>query len=346
MKNNRLSRAKGGMTFLIALVIGELIAGSLVGVIASIQSGGNIVKMQELLGTNLYLFLMLAIPQLTFLICTISVFGGVKPCIRAAGFALKNNDYGVTKPKIDMDILIIVLIALGCFFGLSIINDGFFAFLKLFGYTPVESNFPTIATLTDYIIGIFVICLLPAVGEELIFRGVVLNSLRMGGSDLRAILLSGLFFMLFHASPLQTIYQFTLGCIFAIIVIKTGNLFYTMLLHFLNNFLAISVSYFSVSGEFSISIVVQIIAICAVVGGVIYFISHTSKIPNAIHDMDINNNPIFGEQKDVLSISNKESYVTELKVKNDIRSAKIYYIVASVICVCLWVYGFSQGLSL
>ena len=87
----------------------------------------------------------------------------------------------------------------------------------------------------QYIMAVFTLCLLPAVVEELFFRGLILKGLMPMGKGV-AVVASAFLFSLFHFSLEQTVYQFALGIIFALVVLKTGNLLYGMILHFLNNF--------------------------------------------------------------------------------------------------------------
>jgi len=87
----------------------------------------------------------------------------------------------------------------------------------------------------QYIMAVFVLCLLPAVIEELIFRGLILKGLLSCGKA-AAVVASALLFSIFHFNPEQTVYQFILGVVLALVVLKTGNLLYSMILHFLNNF--------------------------------------------------------------------------------------------------------------
>lgn len=76
--------------------------------------------------------------------------------------------------------------------------------------------------------------LVPAVGEEYVFRGVVYKKLG-GFGETAYILFSGFVFALFHGNISQLIYAFAIGCLLAWLVCRTGTLVYGMLLHFLVN---------------------------------------------------------------------------------------------------------------
>ncbi len=74
----------------------------------------------------------------------------------------------------------------------------------------------------------------PAVGEELLFRGVIANGLREYGKG-AAVFLSAAAFTLMHTNPLQTVYQFLLGVLLGVIYVETKSILPCMLLHGINN---------------------------------------------------------------------------------------------------------------
>lgn len=78
--------------------------------------------------------------------------------------------------------------------------------------------------------------LVAPVMEELIFRRILLRRL-LGLGDVSAVVLSALAFALFHANLYQTAYAFVLGLAFGAIVLLTGSIRDTILLHmFINGF--------------------------------------------------------------------------------------------------------------
>ncbi|MCM1182218.1 MAG: ABC transporter permease subunit [Roseburia sp.] len=90
-----------------------------------------------------------------------------------------------------------------------------------------------------FVLLVLVVALMPAIGEELMFRGLIFGSLRDKWSAGWAVLLSGLIFGLFHMSLVKLIPTALLGICFAVIVEKGGSIFVTMLTHFVNNLLAV-----------------------------------------------------------------------------------------------------------
>jgi sodium transport system permease protein len=89
-------------------------------------------------------------------------------------------------------------------------------------------------------IGLF--ALLPAICEELAFRGFILSGLQHQRRDLTAILLSALLFGFLHVllSLFQQLFNATLlGIILGLLAVRSGSLFPGILFHFLNNSLAL-----------------------------------------------------------------------------------------------------------
>ncbi len=129
-----------------------------------------------------------------------------------------------------------VLIIFGTLFALSYLNDLFIEGLEKLGYTAREASsyYPNLGG-GRIVLALFVIALLPAVAEEALFRGVVLKGLDDSLGSVAAVLLSGLLFSLYHGNPEHTIYQFLVGCIFGLVALRSGSIFPTMLMHFLNN---------------------------------------------------------------------------------------------------------------
>lgn len=85
----------------------------------------------------------------------------------------------------------------------------------------------------------FVIAVMPAIGEELLFRGLTLGSLNSKHKAVWAILVSSLIFGLYHGSVVKLLPTTMLGACFAYIVYKGGSIYITMALHFLNNLLSV-----------------------------------------------------------------------------------------------------------
>jgi membrane protease YdiL (CAAX protease family) len=84
--------------------------------------------------------------------------------------------------------------------------------------------------------------LLPAVCEELVFRGVLARSLGRRHALATAALISALAFSAYHLSPVQALPTFTLGLALGAIAIRADSVLPAMLAHGLNNGMAIAMS--------------------------------------------------------------------------------------------------------
>ena len=99
---------------------------------------------------------------------------------------------------------------------------------------------------SDLAINFIVVALLPAIGEELFFRGSLQNILeRWTRTPWLAIFLSSAFFALFHLSFYKFLPIFTLGLALGCIFHITRNLWYCIFFHFVNNALALLQVYYA-----------------------------------------------------------------------------------------------------
>lgn len=95
-------------------------------------------------------------------------------------------------------------------------------------------------------IALFVFGLLPAVGEELIFRGLLIKKLREA-SDGRtnfAVVVSSLLFAAIHMQPWNLLPMIILGLTLGYVYVFTKDIRYGIILHFLNNAVQISILFY------------------------------------------------------------------------------------------------------
>lgn len=166
----------------------------------------------------------------------------------------KKSASGLALPKRRFWLYTLLALA-AMFFGLSGLNDYFIAFLKTFGYKPSTAVLPPLTPLNALYVG-FAVCLLPAVSEEIAFRGIMVNSLG-GACKLWVSLLLGALFSLYHLNPAQTLYQFAVGFIFTLLAVTSQSVLPAMVLHFINNLLIV-VLYYAV-GEYALPLPVNIV---------------------------------------------------------------------------------------
>lgn len=81
---------------------------------------------------------------------------------------------------------------------------------------------------------ILCVCVVPALMEELVFRGAILGSLRRFGDGVAILGSAGLFGVM-HGNLVQIPFAFIVGLILGYLVVHTGSMLPAILVHFFNN---------------------------------------------------------------------------------------------------------------
>lgn len=122
--------------------------------------------------------------------------------------------------------------------------------LERWAVSAEESSGRIISILTSqttiaYTIGAFVVvALLPAIGEEFVFRGIIQNHLTFKFSSYHtAIWVGALIFSLAHFQIYGLIPRVMFGALFGYAYHWSGNLIYPITMHFVNNALLLMLSY-------------------------------------------------------------------------------------------------------
>lgn len=138
-------------------------------------------------------------------------------------------------------ILLAIATSFVCLFGFSGATNFFMSIMYRLGYQSVVSDI-AIDSFGKYVYYIISIAVIPAICEEVLFRGLVYQSLKKYSRGI-AIFGSSFLFMLIHGSPDQTVHQFILAIILALSFEATGTIVVPILIHFFNNFIAVTYSY-------------------------------------------------------------------------------------------------------
>lgn len=113
--------------------------------------------------------------------------------------------------------------------------------------TAFMTNF---GSTSELLIALFVIAVLPAIGEELVFRGLIQNELNKLTRNVHiAIWLSAVLFSAFHLQFFGFLPRVLLGALFGYLYYWSGNLSMAILAHFTNNAIAILSLYFYRKGS-------------------------------------------------------------------------------------------------
>lgn len=150
-------------------------------------------------------------------------------------------------------------------------------FVSVFGVEPFEGGYNNDAGIFSLCLNLFTYAVVPALAEELVFRGWFLGALRPFG-ERRALLLSAFIFGLAHGNLTQLPFAFVLGLLFGFIFLRTGRLWPCMLIHFANNAMSVALSWarentvLSESAGISLQVAVMIgLAFAGTVAGLLLF---------------------------------------------------------------------------
>ena len=208
-----------------------------------------------------YIYLSFALPQLAMLITAAVYFIWLK---RSPIAAIKSQK---CHPKYYP---IAIALQLGLL-SLGELNALFISFLERFGYVDPSIQLPSLNGF-GFVGVLFAVAVVPAIFEEIFFRGILLKGLRSFGT-VGAVLLCGVLFSVYHQNPAQTIYQFLCGAAFALVAIRSGSILPTVVSHFINNALIVVLEKFGVT---AFPLPVYIVMLCVegvlLVGSLVYLI--------------------------------------------------------------------------
>lgn len=165
------------------------------------------------------------------------------------------NDTINIKTKYNaLSIVIVVLLSIVLVFGFTNFINLIDYLYALMGFAPSGDLPLKLNTIPNMLVSLVLWAVLPAICEELLFRGIIFDGLTKKFKPLPAILLGGTMFMLMHGSLQQTVYQLILGIVLCAVYYFTKNIFYPMLLHFLNNAIVIVMGYLQTTFNISINV--------------------------------------------------------------------------------------------
>ena len=96
----------------------------------------------------------------------------------------------------------------------------------------------------QFLLGLFVIAVVPGVGEELLFRGVIQNKIAKSSGNVHlAIWVTAFVFSAFHLQFYGFLPRMLLGGLFGYLYIWSGTLWVPMLAHFVNNGITLLMMY-------------------------------------------------------------------------------------------------------
>lgn len=153
----------------------------------------------------------------------------------------------------------IIVTAILLWAGGNLLNSVFNMGLEKIGILPITQLEPEENTYQT-VMNIVCACIAAPICEEFVYRGIILKSAYVYGEG-AAVLISALLFAFAHGSITVLAMPFLYGIVCGIIVVKTGNLAASMLIHCICNTLSYVITKTEFSGAAAITAVVGTIYI-------------------------------------------------------------------------------------
>jgi membrane protease YdiL (CAAX protease family) len=274
--------------FVLCVILGLLLSNLLLIGILFIQ-GGNL---EELLSDSNSLMNSLSSHELLISQMCSQVFSLILP---AYLYSKMNSDAPIklNRNAFNPELLILAIILFATSIPLVALSAYLNQFIPLSDWmTSTESQMNALIekmlnlqAFTDLLIAIIVIAVIPAIGEEWVFRGIVQNQLvRWIKNPWTALIISAFFFSAIHMQFQGFLPRFFLGLILGYIYLITGNLWYSILLHFLNNGFQVLGVYFykeemlkQIQNDIELPSTLSIVGSCIMFPSIIYFINKRMK---------------------------------------------------------------------
>ncbi len=110
------------------------------------------------------------------------------------------------------------------------------------------------------ILGIVFMAIVPAFAEEILFRGMMARAFKRK-SYVFAIFMCAFMFAIMHGNPIQLVHQFILGIVLCVVYFATGSIYAPIIVHFLNNTIAIVGSYITYYHPFTLNTVTMVLMV-------------------------------------------------------------------------------------
>lgn len=216
MGNDSVAK-KGAYIFLFVFIV-NIFVGYLIKMIHSFFGAGIPSQMLFIIGTQIFAIL---IPVLLF--------------ARALQLDTDFKIQKILKLKVIGKKDIVLCAIIGCAVqAVTIVVNAPVTFLlnSIFGGLPPQLVDPP-ETVPVFLLSMIVIAILPAVCEELLFRGIILSTQKSAGFG--AVLISAVYFGVMHNDIRIFISVFILGMVLGTVTLSTGSVFAAMIVHFFNN---------------------------------------------------------------------------------------------------------------
>ena len=234
---------KGVFTKLLVLVAAFIIGAMIVIPVSSslLLINPNNIRLLKILQLLMSLGLFVFPPLLTAYLCNIQPLSFLQ--------LNKNPDWKVLVYVVVLMIVVIPFINLLSDFNQHLELPKAFEGIEKWMKMAEEQNdnlsqqWLNINSLFDLLINVFVIALIPALGEELFFRGALLQIIRGWKGMIVAIWVTAFIFSAIHFQFYGFLPRMLMGAMFGYLLLWTESLWIPVIAHFVNNFIAVAFYY-------------------------------------------------------------------------------------------------------
>ena len=204
-------------------------------------------QQQLQLAINDQIGLVMGGDQLLFVIAVTLLVGlrlAVPPAPRSGPWTRLSNRLGRQKirwPHLAMIVAIVIPVSVSCGQLFVVANRVWRRMLEALPGLPDVQTVQEVNVLSNLAEGlplpalVFVLAVLPAIGEELVFRGVIGRGLVARTGVVRGVFMTSLLFSVAHLHPAHQLSVFPLGVLLHVIYLATRSILAPILLHFLVN---------------------------------------------------------------------------------------------------------------
>ncbi len=223
-----IGASEGSSIYLLGICVGSLLSTFLSLILRAAGVAGASFD-----GMNVFSWCGYALMQVGF-VCTVLVYSKV----RKYDLVYVSKMRGKLNP---LQITVLPFIAIATILVFLPLANAWTAFLNVIGYHGSGVAMPDYSNVGIYFLSLLLMAVLPAFGEELLIRGNLFSGLSTRNIWF-GVLISALMFSLMHANPVQTVHQFGLGVVLALVVAISGSLWASVIVHFVNNFISITLT--------------------------------------------------------------------------------------------------------
>lgn len=159
---------------------------------------------------------------------------------------------------------------------------------RLLNLLPINHVLGDYEEVQNYLLGgsvfinVLTIAIVVPVLEEIIFRGIVYNRLKLMMGRNMAVITASIMFGVYHMNLLQGIYAFLFSLLFIFVYEKYHNIIAPILMHMVANGLSVFLTYTKINEFFNKKLVVYIMVMLLefIITGIIIFIVHKRQKSN------------------------------------------------------------------